>query len=225
MTSLNLQKHRLVMFYGVSPGAGKTTLSEWLKNKLEHEGINTLWIEEHHVHKLTVFAEVVKVFTRGSDDYETPLLDAAKALITEYASQPTIVITDSLFPSYTWLFTQGVQTPEISAFSKKLASVLAVLNPLIVWLDGDVRTLLQRAVTQRGEGWLQDLIESLNSYVCVPVRPVTGIDEVVSFFEEIQSLQTAMFAEWPHKVLRLDITNTPIQTLQQQLERYLSTNQ
>lgn len=218
-------QHRLIMFYGVSPGAGKTTLSSWLKNKLERKGVNTLWLEEHHVHKLDVFAEVVKVFTHGSDDYETPLLDAARTLVTEYANQPTIVITDSLFPSYTWLFTQGVEKSEIAAFSEKLAVVLAVLNPLIVWLDGDVRTLLQRAVTQRGEGWLEGLIDSLNSYVYVPVRPVTGIDEVVSFFEEIRILQTAMFAEWPHKVLRLDVTNTPVQTLQQQLEDYLQTSQ
>ena len=213
------------MFYGVSPGAGKTTLSEWLKNKLEHEGISTLWIEEHHVHKLDIFDEVVKVFTHGSNDYETPLLDAAQILVAQYTNQATIVITDSLFPSYTWLFTQDIQKAEISAFSRKLADVLAILGPLVVWLDGDVRTLIQRAITQRGEDWLEGLIDSLNSYLYVPVRPVIGIDEVVSFFEEIRILQTEIFTEWPHNVLRLDVTNTPIQILQQQLEYYLHTNQ
>ncbi len=209
------------MFYGVSPGAGKTTLSDWLRLELTEQGASVVWIEEHHVHDLEMFEEVVKVFTRGADDYETPLLKAAEKLAQQYLDKDNIVLTDSLFPSYTWLFSSGVSKTTISEFNQKLAAILKPLNPLIIWLDGDVPVLLRRAVEQRGDDWLKGLIESLNTYTYLPVRPVTDIDGVESFFKELQSLQADMLAEWPYEVLKLDVTDASPTSIQFVLEQYL----
>jgi thymidylate kinase len=209
------------MFYGVSPGAGKTTLSDWLRLELTNQGANVVWIEEQHVNDLEMFAEVIKVFTKGADDYKTPLLKAAEMLVQEYQHKDQIVLTDSLFPSYTWLFASGVPRMVISEINQKLADILKLLNPLIIWLNGDVSTLLQRAIKQRGEDWLKDLIESINSYTYAPVRPIVDIVEVESFFKELKVLHLDMLTEWPHDVLKLDVTETPLEILQTNIKGQL----
>jgi thymidylate kinase len=178
---MNPLKHHLIMFYSVSPGAGKTTLSDWLRLELTEQNSHVVWIEEHHVHDLEMFKDVVEVFTHGANDYKTPLLKAAEALVQQYLGKPDIVLTDSLFPSYTWLFAEGIPKATIATFNQKLAKVLAPLNPLIIWLDGDVSIMLRRAVAQRGEDWLKGLVESLNAYRYSPVRPVLDITGVESF--------------------------------------------
>jgi thymidylate kinase len=209
------------MFYGVSPGAGKTTLSEWLRLELTNQGSSIVWIEEHHVNNLEIFAEIVKVFTRGAEDYETPLLKTAEMLVQQYVNKDDIILMDSLFPSYTWLFASGVPKTIISEINQKLADVLKPLDPLIVWLDGDVPVLLRRAVKQRGDEWLSDLIESINSYTYAPVRPVTDMNGVESFFRGVQILQSEMLSEWKYEVLKLDVTNTLLTMLQSEIKAYL----
>jgi thymidylate kinase len=211
---VNPIKHRLIMFYGVSPGAGKTTLSDWLRLELTKRGASVVWIEEHHVHDLEMFSEVVKVFTHGADDYETPLLKTAEMLVQQYLDKDDVVLTDALFPSYTWLFASGIPKTTISEFNQKLAEVLKPLNPLIIWLDGDVPALLERAVEQRGDDWLKGLIESINSYTYAPVRPVVDVVGVESFFKELKVLHFDMLTEWPHDVLKLNATETPLEILQ-----------
>lgn len=218
---MNTSKHRLIMFYGVSPGAGKTTLSDWLRLELTNQGHKIVWIEEHHVHDLEMFKEVVEVFTHGAEDYVTPLLRAAETLVQHYRNKTDIVLTDSLFPSYTWLFSEGVPKATIAKFNQELAKVLAPLNPLIVWLNGDVSALLQRAIVQRGEEWLNGLIESINSYRYSPVRPVVDSSGVESFFKELKILHSDMLAEWPHDVLRLDVTETRLKLLQSKISQHL----
>lgn len=217
----NPVKHRLIMFYGVSPGAGKTTLSDWLRLELSNQGADVVWIEEHHVNDLVMFAEVVKVFTHGADDYETPLLKAAEMLVQQYQNTGSVVLTDSLLPSYTWLFASGVPKGVVARINQKLAKVLAPLRPLIIWLNGDVSTLLQRAIKQRGEGWLKDLIEFMNSYTYAPVRPIVDVVGVESFFKELKILHSDMLVEWPHDVLKLDVTETPLEKLQTKIKQQL----
>jgi thymidylate kinase len=213
------------MFYGVSPGAGKTTLSDWLRLELTKRGENVFWIEEHHVNDLEIFAEVIKVFTQGADDYQTPLLKAAEMLVQQYMDRDEIILMDSLFPSYTWLFASGVSKTVISEINQKLASVLQPLSPLIVWLDGDVPVLLRRAVRQRGDEWLKNLIESVNSYSYAPVHPVVDIEGVEEFFKEVRILQSEMLSEWKHKVLKLNVTNTSLAVLQSELQSYFVINE
>jgi thymidylate kinase len=218
---MNTPKHHLIMFYGVSPGAGKTTLSDWLRLELSERGMSVVWIEEHHVHNLEIFQEVVEVFTNGAEDYVTPLLNAAEALVQQHLGKTDIVLTDSLFPSYTWLFAEGVAKTTIAKFNQELAKVLVPLHPLILWLDGDISILLQRAVKQRGEEWLNGLIESLNSYRYSPVRPVVDSSSVESFFKELKILHSDMLAEWPHEVLRLAVTETSLEILQSEISQHL----
>ena len=214
--------HRLIMFYGVSPGAGKTTLSDWLRLELAQQNIPTLWIEEHDVSHLAIFKEVVQAFTHGTDDYVQPILQAAAALVQQQTDKPELVITDSSFPCYTWLFSAGVSTEAIADFSQQLAAILAPLNPLVIWLDGDVATLLQRAVAQRGTEWVDDMIGMLNAYNYVPIRPVVGIEEITAFFQAVRRLQTELFSAGSYQLLKLDVTNTPLEVLQAQIMQYLS---
>lgn len=196
-------------------------LSDWLRLELIEQGENIVWIEEHHVNDLEIFTEVVKVFTQGADDYEMPLLKAAEMLVQQYVGKNDMILMDSLFPAYTWLFASGVPKAVISEISQKLADALKPLNPLIIWLDGDVSVLLERAVAQRGNEWLKGLIGSINSYAYVPVRPVVDIRGVEEFFKNVQTLQSDMLSEWKHKLLKLNVTNAASSMLQSEIKNNL----
>jgi thymidylate kinase len=209
------------MFYGVCPGAGKTTLSAWLNQRLVDNGCDVIWIEEHDVLHLEVFGEVVRAFTEGTSDYVTPLLRAAQKLVALHANDQSIIITDSIFPSITWLFAAGLGRHEIQSFSDQIADNLSALNPLVIFLNGDVRELLKRAIQQRGDEWLKGLVTTINSYNYAPIRPVVGMEEIAVFFEALQQLQIGILSAWKHSVLRLEVTTSSLRDLQLQIIGYL----
>jgi thymidylate kinase len=177
-----MMTHHLILFYGSSSGAGKTTLSDWLQHHLQQQAIPVEWIEEDHVLRLDIFSAVVQAFEHRQGDPIATVLDAARQLVERYQLSDKIVIMDSIFPSYTWLYAAGVSLSQAAQFNQQLAGMLAPLKPLVVFLDGDGAVLLQRAIAQRGEGWLTENAEAMDTYRHVPVRPVRGFDEVAAFF-------------------------------------------
>jgi thymidylate kinase len=209
--------HRLVMLYGVSPGAGKTTLSRWLSGALRERGIAVRWIEEEHVMTLPLFANVVRAFEEKSDDLERPILEVAVALVNEHADQATVVITDSVFPSVTWLYAAGRTETQISAFLSDLCLALAPLDPLIVWLDGDVATLLNRAVVERGSQWLEEIVADVDTYRYVPIRPVQGFAEVAAFFNDIRAVQQRLLCDGRFALWQVDVADAPVDAVKDAL--------
>src|SRR5262245_36422801 len=157
-------QHKLIMLAGSGPGAGKSTLSEFLFDQFTRCAIPTCWIYEEDILHLDAFAPVVKAFQQGEGDAIEAVLAATRRFVQDAIHADVVVVTDSIFPAYTWLFAAGYPQARIADFSTQLAQLLAPLQPLTIYLNSDVPTSLKRAVAQRGEQWLDDLITTMQTH-------------------------------------------------------------
>ena len=178
-------RHKLIMLVGSGAGAGKSTLSEFLFIQFTRHAIPTRWIHEEDILHLDAFVPVVQAFQHGQGDAIEALLTAAKRFVQEAVQTDEVIITDSIFPAYTWLFAAGYPQADISAFSAQLAQLLCPLISLTVYLDGDVATSLSRAVVQRGTAWFDGLITTMQAYTYSQTHPIRDRDDVVTFFEKV----------------------------------------
>jgi hypothetical protein len=133
--------------------------------------------------------------------------------VQECLSANLVTITDSLFPCYIWLFAAGYSRTRVADFSQQLAQLLHPLQPLIIYLNSDVALGLNRAVAQRGRRWLDDLMATMQSYTYCQTHPVQDSGDVVAFFKATSQLSSELLADWPHPILKLDTTTTPLDQL------------
>ncbi|HEX9438722.1 MAG TPA: hypothetical protein VF909_03525 [Roseiflexaceae bacterium] len=215
-------RHKLIMLTGSGPGAGKSTLSEFLFDQFTRHGIPTRWIYEEDILHLEAFTPVIQAFQHGQGDAIEALLAATRRFVDDNLSTNIVVVTDSIFPSYTWLFAAGYPRARIADFSTQLARLLDPLQPLTICLNSDVATSLQRAVAQRGTIWLDDLIATMQTYTYCQTHPICDMDDVIAFFEAETQLSVELFAEWPHATLVLDTTTTPLDQLRTVLLQHFS---
>ena len=81
--------HKLIMLAGSSPGAGKSTLSEFLFDQLTRRAIPTRWIYEEDILHIEAFAPVVQFFQHGQGDGIEALLGATERFVREALRQLT----------------------------------------------------------------------------------------------------------------------------------------
>jgi thymidylate kinase len=214
-------QHKLIMLAGSSPGAGKSTLSEFLFDQLTRSSMPTRWIYEEDILHIEAFAPVIQFFQHGQGDAIEALLGFTCRFVQDALSADEVVITDSIFPAYTWLFAAGYSRAQIAAFSAQLARLLAPLPPLTIYLDSDVATSLTRAVAQRGRPWLDDLIAAMQTYTYCQTHPVRDMGDVIGFFESVRQLSLELLADWPHPTLALDTIAAPLDQIGATLLQHL----
>src|SRR5262245_9481043 len=61
-------RYRLIMLVGSSPGAGKSTLSEFLYEQLTCHAIPAQWMYEDDILYIPAFAQFIKEFQSGHTD-------------------------------------------------------------------------------------------------------------------------------------------------------------
>ena len=206
-------QHKLIMMMGSAPGAGKSTISEFLFDQFTRHAIPTRWIYEEDILHLDAFEPVVQAFQQGQGDAIEALLTTTRRFVHEAVQAEEVIITDSIFPAYTWLFAAGYSRARIAGFSAQLAQLLVPLNMLTIYLDSDVATSLARAVAQRGEAWLEGLITTMQAYTYSQTHPIRGRDDVVAFSEKVRRLSLKLLSCWPHAALVLDTTSTPLERI------------
>lgn len=215
--------NQLFIFYGSSPGAGKSTLSSFLYEQLTRHDIPTQWVYEEDVLYLDTFAEFIQDIQNGNHNLIVSLLEAASKFVAGCLDSGVIVITDSIFPCFNWLIaTNYYSRPRIETFSSDLERILTPLRPLIIYLNGKVETALKRAVQQRGDQWLEDIISTLNTYGYNKDKPLQDMEDVIAYFEMQNQLNLELLAQWSCDILTLDVTDVSIDQLKTILLNRLS---
>jgi thymidylate kinase len=218
-------QHKLIMLAGSGPGAGKSTLSEFLFDQFTRCAIPTRWIYEEDILHLDAFEPVVKAFQHGQGDAIEALLAATRRFVQDSMRSNVVVVTDSIFPAYAWLFAAGYPKAQIADFSAQLAQLLAPLQPLTIYLNSDVATSLKRAVAQRGTPWLDDLIAAMQTYTYCQTHPVRDMTDVIAFFDSVTRLSIELLADWPHATLVLDTTAAPLDRITTMLLQHFSVSE
>ena len=206
--------HRLIIFYGSSPGAGKSTLSSYLQEQFHLHGVPVKWIYEEDVLHLEVFQEVVEDIQNGNQNLMDTLLNTSARFVEAQLKRDEVVITDSIFPYFNWLIaTDFFSYKQIEAFGRRLEHILAPLNPFLIYLDVDQQLALSRAVEQRGQEWLDDTLVRVNKYGCNQDTPLQNVEDVASYFKMTGDQSMTWLKKWKIDQLILDATHETIEEL------------
>jgi hypothetical protein len=219
--AMSFMRHRLILFSGSSPGAGKSTLSWLLFEQFITQGIPAHWLHEDDITE--TFNRFVPELSIGE---ATPdlLLRASSALVESCLKEQATWIIDSYLPGFYYLYGRYPDA-QIEAFSSNLRSILSPLQPLLIYLRSDVETALMRGVQQRGMQWLENLTRYLNGwqlpfYAGSSLKPLRTIPDVIEFFTRADCLTVALLTEWPDALI-LEAADTPSNQVLSAILRHL----
>ncbi len=151
-------RQRLVMVDGVGPGIGNTTLGRSLTAALPDVD---LIHEEGAVFERSEFSEVGAQFRRhiaGEPDVAHPppsMLERAYARLVEtLQTSGAYGVTDwsfvALAEDLDWA---QASLADLHEHSRAVRAITAPLDPIVVYLGGDVRVGILRRETERGRAW------------------------------------------------------------------------
>lgn len=217
-----MKHHKLIIFYGSSPGTGKSTLSSFLFDQLALHEIPVLWVYEDDVLHLPEFAEFVADIQSGNPQMMDSLLQATRTFVQRCLNSNVVAITDSIFPCTSWLISTDLYSQEdLVQFTIELEQILALLHPLVIYLDADPRIALQRAIQQRGAAWFQGLRAALNSYKVNREKSLQTLDDVVGYFETQGKISLDMLQRWSSELLIFDAVQMSADQLKATILRHL----
>lgn len=146
--------HRWVMLTGVSPGAGKTTLSVGLTDSLRTRGHTVDLLPEEAMFDRAEFAEAGRGFKTRRWAAAEDLLAGYAGLVAKSSRDRSIVVFDwsasAMAEDLPWAKEQAA----LNGHVREVKRVVASLDPVVLFLDSPVETALDRATAQRGAKWL-----------------------------------------------------------------------
>jgi hypothetical protein len=156
---------RLVAVVGASPGIGKSRLCASLVDWLTGAGLAVDHFAEENILNRPAFAAVATEFATTGRVSPTILVDAtARYLADTAAAGIAVVVMDSLIPFVPSLLAFGHAEHDIAAIVDDLATRIAAIPTVTVFLDGDAATALPRAAVREGPHWLAWYTEKLARY-------------------------------------------------------------
>ena len=87
-------KHQLIIFYGSSPGAGKSTLSSFLYDQLRLHGIPVRWVYENDLIYLDAFQQFVQELQSGNQQQIDTLLAASRHFVSDFIGGDTVLVKE-----------------------------------------------------------------------------------------------------------------------------------
>ncbi|WP_255953125.1 nucleoside-triphosphatase [Streptomyces odontomachi] len=170
----------LITVWGASPGVGKSTLCDGLSRWLAGAGLRVDHFREEEILTRPQFAAVAAEFTAdGTVRLPTLLAATARFVDAVAASGDDVVVADALMPYVPTLLAMGHGEETIDAFMADLTEVLARVQLVMVFLDGNAGSALSRAATREGEQWLDWYVGKLAGYEVSP--PVTDVASAVQY--------------------------------------------
>lgn len=156
---------RLIALAGSSPGIGKSTACRALCRRLREAGLRVDHFEEDHIRSRPEFAGVAADFDQTGAVSPQVLLEATASYVT---AARDVIVTDALMPYIPSLLAFGQTQTAIASFLDRLDDVLAPLDPVLVYLDGDPDRALARASEREGPQWLDWFVAKLARYRVSP---------------------------------------------------------
>lgn len=154
----------LICVLGSAPGIGKSTLYHGLRSAFERDGLRVDHFLEEDILTAPEFATVAAEFGSTGVVAMATLLAATKAYAARIEGFD-VAIADSQLPYLPSLLAFGHSREEIAGF---LSEVAEVVDPVVVYLDGDPAKALRRAVEREDPAWLDWFVAKLARYEVTP---------------------------------------------------------
>ncbi len=153
-----MTKTNLIIVEGL-PGTGKSTAASIIADELKRNGEKVICIDEGEPNHPADYA-----------DYDFPDFDTERRLILdkwrEFVSQAdadTIYVFNCIFlqnPMCETMMRFGMDLEKSRAYIKEIAEIIKPLNPVILYLSHkDVKATVDKVLDERGEGWLNAVID------------------------------------------------------------------
>ena len=206
-------KTKLILFYGPGSGSGKSTLSRFVHDVLQQKGIKTKYIAESDVLHLDAFASYVEEVKQNNPGDVKVLLSSCEHFIDTCAQSDQVYVVDSILPCTDWLVTAGCTRHRVRQFNTQLNRLMMKLNPVQIFLTGDVEIFLKRAIKDRGDDWAKRLAqERCNS---------DDIRDLITYFNKMKEVASELLAEWQFKKIVVDTTRYDLPTCAKEILRHL----
>ena len=205
---------RMILFYGAGSGAGKSTLSRMIHEALERRGVEARYFAENDVLRSEAFAPYVEAVENGAADNVDVLLSSCREFIDEVDRSGQLYVVDSVLPCVDWLVSARCPMPQVRRFHAQVNRLLTPLNPIQVFLTGDTRTFLDRAVDDRGMEWAKALcLERCQSDDVIP--------SLLAYFDTMREAASDLLDDWPYGKIVVDTAADDLSTCANDILRQL----
>ena len=206
-------KTKLLLFYGPGSGSGKSTLSRIIHDVLQQKNVKTKYVAESDVLHLEAFTPYVEEVKQNNPGDVKVLLSSCERFIDTCIQSDQVYVVDSILPCTDWLVTAGCPKQQIRQFNAQLNRLMTGLNPIQIFLTGDMEIFLTRAIKDRGENWAKRLAqERCNS---------DDSRDLIAYFNEMAEVASGLLAEWPFTQIVLDTTKYDLPTCAKEILRHL----
>lgn len=198
---------RLLLFEG-APGAGKSSLSQYVAQQLQARGQAVRWVEEHDLLDSWFAPFASALDADEAAGYVPALLGCWDHLAEQIAAGGETYVIDGAFfhCAGKMLLANHLPRARIEACYRELAALLAPLAPLVVHLTGDDERILRGELADRGAPWAAAVAADVAAYPYQRARGRTGVEGMVRFFVESQQVLRELLEAWPQRVLSIDTT-------------------
>ncbi|WP_454691997.1 hypothetical protein [Achromobacter aloeverae] len=203
--------HRMVIVEGIM-GSGKSTTMRFIAKHLQQSGRPAVPIHERtDPHPVRATDELEHWFEPWRDTTPADLAERAlarwSAFVERTQSSAEIPILDGqLFHGdLTHLLLMEADAELIAGYVRKLATVIAPLNPFVLYLwQEDVGAAIRTICAERGVEWIDYQVKwKLASPYCVR-RGYEGLDGLISLYRDYRRLTDGLFEGLPLAKLAIE---------------------
>ncbi len=205
--------NRMILIYGAGSGLGKSTIATFVHETLKENDVPVMWIREEASLELDAFAPYIREVESGRADNDIVLLTACERFIDECTRSESVFVIDSILPCLDWLTSANASIKDIRTFNDRVTHLLRELNPILIFLHGDLRIALNRAIENRGVKWA----ESLAAERCGDENPAS----LIAYFEKLRNVSDAILSDWPYERLDLETVSRDSESCRAEITAHL----
>ena len=176
-------KTNLIIVEGL-PGSGKSTTADMIAAELRKRGEKVICVDEGTADHPADYA-----------DYDFPDFETERTLIlekwrsfTETASRDTVYVFNCIFlqnPMCETMMRFGMEESASQKYIAEIAGIIRPLSPVILYIDTpDAGVSVGRVLDERGNGWLNAVIDYHTSQGYGKAHGLTGYDGYINCLEE-----------------------------------------
>jgi hypothetical protein len=172
---------KLIMIEGV-PFTGKSTLSEFVAQQLDLNGIPEQWVHEGMMLQ-RYFPHVLAVLEDKQSMTEERMWEDWSAFVQAVNAAPETFVVDAAlsFAAINPLLREDRPHPAILAELRRIAGLSAPLRPMVIHLKADVDRTAPASIAERGQGWQEHMVRQSDTAPYQQRRGRSGVPGAIEF--------------------------------------------
>jgi len=191
---------KLIIVEGLT-GSGKSIMAHFIARQLEYNGIPASWVHEgEEPHPILMDVE------SSIESFMAEMRKKWAAYVTQVGLSQVKVVEASFFNNLIeYLLAYNVDRPQIIQYGDELQSIIEPLNPTLIYLvHKDVARSLERNFKDRGEGFMNYVIQYATDTPLAKRRGWQGYEGMLMFWHELVAVMDELFQRYHIRKLKID---------------------